>query len=527
MPLASQRRLFVPLVAAALAQEVVDDCTDAFYPPDTQPLGNVTVHNGVALKDVCITHAAPYHVFVIGDWGGTGDPPSPAENRQLHEGDTDVQQRVADQMNQLALNNATLDYVLNVGDSFYWGGIERSCLETLDWSPQWSSVFNNVYNGPALQGKPWLGVLGNHDYGGWRYSSGWGQIIAMTWVDSRWRIPAQYWSSRVRYPDFSVDYYFVDSNHFSCSSPESNPKHNMCSSEHNGAGDDCAEMGGPDSSDSCPSYFGDLWHQQEAWLSEQLALSTATWRIVVTHIPPQHGPWKDIAEKFGIDLVVCGHVHYQRLYRQSDAGNPIAPTGLIVSGGGGGITAENIPDVEGHDDQYGFVDLELSKDRIGVRMLSHGGQLRGETDIEHCYEGSAGHMKAICKVDRSHHADDGGDSTTTESASVTTHTSTSTTTTEEPNLFKSTFDRIKALVGLSELVHTPLLEDGEAHLGAFGVCLFVSAAALGLVVVSMLGWARRRPRRHGYPYAPFGLGHSLADAASASQCPERSDPRWH
>jgi len=343
----------------------------------------------------------------------------------------------------------------------------------------------------------------------------------MTWVDSRWRIPAQYWSSRVHYPDFSVDYYFVDSNYFSCSSPESNPQHNICSREHNGGGDDCTAMGGPNSSDHCPSYFSDLWHLQKAWLTEQLALSTATWRIVVTHIPPQRGNWNDITERFGIDLIVCGHVHYQKLFKQSDPGNPVAPSGLIISGGGGGITAENIPDVEGHDDQYGFVDLELSKDRIGVRMLSHGGQLRGETDIEHCYDGSAGHFFAVCKVDRT---------TTTEtstqtSALTSTLTLTSTTTaTEEPTTFKSIFDRIKALVGKSEHVRVAFLEDEQARLGAFGVCMLVSAAAVGVVVVSMLWRVTRGSRRRGY--STCDLSDSLTATASTRPVnwqPERSD----
>jgi len=48
----------------------------------------------------------------------------------------------------------------------------------------------------------------------------------------------------------------------------------------------------------------------------------------------------------------------------------------IVSGGGGGITSENVPDADGDDDEYGFVDITLSPKEIMIEMISHGGLLR-------------------------------------------------------------------------------------------------------------------------------------------------------
>ena len=83
-----------------------------------------------------------------------------------------------------------------------------------------ATVFEDVYNASSLQGKQWLGVLGNHDYGGYRFTAGWDQAIGYTWVKpadavlGRWMTPAQYWGTRVQYSTYSVDYYFVDSNHF-------------------------------------------------------------------------------------------------------------------------------------------------------------------------------------------------------------------------------------------------------------------------------------------------------------------------
>eukprot|EP00913_Durusdinium_trenchii_P014077 g13216.t1 len=76
------------------------------------------------------------------------------------------------------------------------------------------------YHGP-LDNLQWLGVLGNHDWGGWHYLAAWDQVIAYTWgaPGSKWRWfqPALYYKTRAIYEQldsdeegFMIDYFFVD-----------------------------------------------------------------------------------------------------------------------------------------------------------------------------------------------------------------------------------------------------------------------------------------------------------------------------
>jgi len=371
----------VPLAVLLSAAHVghASVCTPAFVAPP-HPGNNLTLHNGVALQDVCFQGPGPFHVFVLGDWGGHGVPARPVDDKKrpwVDAVDGFAQQRVAAQMAKRAATSRP-DYLLNVGDNFYWAGVETSCTHPEVWTSQWGTTFEGIYGGFGLDGKPWLGVLGNHDYGGFLFTNGWTQTIAYTWFPGgRWMTPAQYWAVKVSYPSFSVDYYFVDSNIFNAMDVNDNPDHNMCSLQHNPEGN-CSEYGGPASVWECPGYFKALWHVQQHWLEQRLSNSRSDWQIVVTHFPPTWGQrlWVSLADKYGIDLIITGHVHYQRVVGPEDHDNFLAPSAWIVSGGGGGISSFTDVDAEGDDDSYGFVDLTLEKEEINITAISHGGQVR-------------------------------------------------------------------------------------------------------------------------------------------------------
>mmetsp|Transcript_78440 Transcript_78440/g.197041 ORF Transcript_78440/g.197041 Transcript_78440/m.197041 type:complete len:1135 (+) Transcript_78440:164-3568(+) len=382
--------------------DIAGSCSDRFSTPGGPP-EHATDFNGLTLPDVCFPGHEPHHIFVIGDWGGVyrdaNTPVRPADRRTKHlpgqhrpfvfGADDRAQQNVAKQMKARSLKHSP-DFVVNVGDNFYWGGILEECgrppREVGDPSGQWLHVFEKMYDGIGLAGKQWLGVLGNHDFGGFTFTSGWDQAIGYTWSNvasstGRWMTPALYYSSTVRYSDFSVDWFFVDSNYFDAYNPDMDENHNLCSEQHNQKHATCGVQG-PGSVNECPRWFERLWKAQVAWLEKGLEKSLADWQIVVTHFPPEHGihTWKKLTRDHGIDLIITGHRHQQEVHYLEDS-NFLKPTAFIVSGGGGGITSEGVPVANGTDDQYGFMDLTLSRAEIMIEAISHGGQIRSTTCI--------------------------------------------------------------------------------------------------------------------------------------------------
>jgi len=376
-----------------------------------QPGAHAMDRNGWRMPTTCYHDRPDHHVFVIGDWGGRqagyGAAPFPADRtvfpshaRHFVGGvDNRAQQRVAQAMQTRAIW-AHPEYILNVGDNFYWGGVNSRCgspMDKVDYradcddvynycaqpGDQWKTIFLDVY-GYLATGLQWLGVLGNHDYGGFMFTKGWDQAIARSYEPSAngmWVTPAQYWSVTMDYENFTVDYYFMDTNHNDAHHPNMDAGHNICSAIHNPPGASCG-FSGPSSVWDCPGWFARLWQNQKDWIEGELQKSSTDWQIIVTHFPPdwETSYWQYLTHKYGIDMMLTGHRHMQELH-QYEAENALRPTPWIVTGGGGGVTSEHEPTAEGTDDQYGFVDLTLWKNEILVQLITHTGRTLKETKV--------------------------------------------------------------------------------------------------------------------------------------------------
>merc|ERR1712151_1057911 len=234
---------------------------------------------------------------------------------------------------------------------------------------------------------PFFSVFGNHDFGGRHFNAGWDQEIAYTWAHNttgRWIQPGFYWSQKVNYPsmDFSVEYFMFDSNKGDAKTVGQDASHNICGT-YNDIRATCAMAGGPSNRGSCHLWFDKLWKEQSDWLETRLKASTARWKDLVTHFPPDQFMgqyYKNLRWKFGVDLFVGSHRHSQELHIDD---RRFGGLNWVVVGGGGGITSEHYPDESARGrSQYGFLDIAVSRDAMTITMVSERGTVAHSSTIK-------------------------------------------------------------------------------------------------------------------------------------------------
>ncbi|MBD2188613.1 metallophosphoesterase [Pseudanabaena mucicola] len=124
------------------------------------------------------------------------------------------------------------------------------------------------------------------------------------------------------------------------------------------------------------------WDIQLAWLDQQLAQSTALWKIVFGHHPiyssGRHGGKLDIEAKLApifakhqVSIYLCGHDHgYERFM-------PIDGTTYIVNGGGGAplyvFGKSNLTAVS--SSQFSFMTFDVYRDKIITKAIATNGKV--------------------------------------------------------------------------------------------------------------------------------------------------------
>merc|ERR1712023_188309 len=104
-------------------------------------------------------------------------------------------------------------------------------------------------------------------------------------------MPARYYKQFFNFSEFSVEVFVIDTNQADANK--------IC----RGHGCDCPEA------DKCRKFFRKLWHEQFQWFKKALAESTAHWKIVVGHHPPDFHPVIEIIPemvKHGAPIYLTG-----------------------------------------------------------------------------------------------------------------------------------------------------------------------------------------------------------------------------
>jgi predicted phosphodiesterase len=130
-----------------------------------------------------------------------------------------------------------------------------------------------------------------------------------------------------------------------------------------------------------------ITERQTAWLEQQLAASTSTWKIAVFHHPPYtcggHSGsstvdqlWVPLFESYGVQLVLSGHDHnYQRFAKRNGV------TYVVHGAGGAGLYRTRrcpaaYPARVRARSEHGFLSATIGPSRLTVSIVDLRGRVR-------------------------------------------------------------------------------------------------------------------------------------------------------
>jgi 3',5'-cyclic AMP phosphodiesterase CpdA len=126
--------------------------------------------------------------------------------------------------------------------------------------------------------------------------------------------------------------------------------------------------------------------RQTAWLEQQLAESTSTWKIAVFHHPPYtcgghsgdrtvQRRWVPLFERYGVQLVLSGHDHNYQRFAAADG-----VTYVVHGGGGAGLyrlrgCPSSYPARVRARSGHGFVSVSIGPDDLAVSTVDLRGRV--------------------------------------------------------------------------------------------------------------------------------------------------------